>query len=174
MWLKLDFGPSPLDSECNANILTENPKSMNLPTYRTVFCETISKWCKPPISIIGGGPSMPRKLLWSFKSISREAYQEKNIEKPSTVCIWWGKTKFRKVLGKSNNPPSPSIGKTLAFNSLRGLEAELSVRGLMGGNAMPECPDAILGRHGRGYIRLYRVDGTSKGERRMTHQHQKT
>jgi len=104
-----------------------------------------------------------------------KVYQEKNHLQ---YAFGGGKPNFAKcwenqIIVQS----SPSIGKTLAFNSLRGLEAELSVRGLMSGNAMPECPDAILGRHGRGYIRLRRVNGTSKGhesERRMTHQHQKT
>ncbi len=109
----------------------------------------------------------------SFKVISREAYQKKNHLQ---YAFGGGNPNFTKCWENQKIVHLLQLGETLAFNSLRGLEAELSVRGLMGGNAMPECPDAISGMQGRGYVRLYRVNGIfSNGHQseRMTHQHQK-
>ena len=163
-----------LDSECNASILTDNRKNMNIPT--TIFCESISKWCKPPTTSIGGPPKSKSIYIYiskSFKVISREAYQKKNHLQ---YAFGGGNPNFTKCWENQKIVHLLQLGETLAFNSLRGLEAELSVRGLMGGNAMPECPDAISGMQGRGYVRLYRVNGIfSNGHQseRMTHQHQK-
>ena len=142
---------SQLDSECNASILTDNRKNMNIPT--TIFCESISKWCKPPTTSIGGPPKSKSIYIYlnhSKLSLVKHTKRKTHLQ----YAFGGGNPNFTKCWENQKIVHLLQLGETLAFNSLRGLEAELSVRGLMGGNAMPECPDAISGMQGRGYVRL--------------------